>query len=719
MMGRTFISSILSFAMLWLSLPLVAQPGKNSAFGGIFTPRGDFKVLIVFAGFIDKPSTNPNFTNAEAWVDRWPVDSQGRGLPDYVDANTGHMPMLVYQQATDFDTYRELPENQSLSKFFETMSLGTFRLIGDVFRDSSGLPVRVDINPMQGQGWSDMNRKVVERMREINPGFDFAAFDQRKNNPNYSFDNSLPPHNVPDGKVDYMIVVYRYNNTWAQQPVPNMTRWVGSGGGFASLTGVQACKPINGVGFNEGFTMPLGTGLPTGLYVHEIAHMLYNCPHFAGGNCVCGDFFRIPSTGWSATGGNMFYTLNAWERWYLGYIEPLTIKVDSANLSQTHEVELTDYIATGQAIRIEIPHSGGQSLWLEYHAGIHPFDKHPWYGQTPGGLNAQPLSDIEAGVYVYQEDAAKARTQIVQALGPAANAIRILPADGLHEYSHGDSIYRNNWGNAHYLFTRGKESPINGTHPLWYYRDDHDKNGKIQLNTNYNAANDNDGCGYAISMELVGKDTLTLYRSFGVYTASQKHYASGPAFGHGEQMGIHTNPVPTSLARYDMRNARWNPMVLNGLSMSFNYDQPGKVKVRVAFDQIRLSRSARWTGHIHLPDIIPGQFADLIIATKQRLQLDQASSPNRHMPDSTGLFIDPTVFKLLPNSTLELEAKAQLVLEPGVECIVSPGAVLVLGKKSRIIVKPGAKLIVDESQILRARGSKILYRKAQKKGDAG
>ena len=50
----------------------------------------------------------------------------------------------------------------------------------------------------------------------------------------------------------------------------------------------------------------------------------------------------------------MFQGFNAWERWYLGYIDPTMIN-NEGDIRETNEFVLRDFITTGDAVRIKLP----------------------------------------------------------------------------------------------------------------------------------------------------------------------------------------------------------------------------------------------------------------------------------------------------------------------------------------------------------------------------
>jgi hypothetical protein len=94
-------------ALLSLAATSMAQNGHRlyAPYGGVFTPRGYLRVLVVFAGFIDRPASNPNFVNAEQPLREWQLHPHAGGVPDYVDPVTGLMPALIYSDSADFRRY--------------------------------------------------------------------------------------------------------------------------------------------------------------------------------------------------------------------------------------------------------------------------------------------------------------------------------------------------------------------------------------------------------------------------------------------------------------------------------------------------------------------------------------------------------------------------------------------------------------------------------------
>lgn len=409
----------LSLLLLFLCLTtcLFAQTKPPYApYGGVFTPKGTLRVLLVFVTYKDSSAANPKFNNKEQQVPDWDVYTQ-RGLPGFVDPQTGACPSYLFNQEGDFDTLLDsIPNN--FSKEFYLMSQGQFKMIGEVFCDSTGLPTAVEIDPTGGGSWTHMNAKAVVKMQELHPRADWSRFDQRKNHPNFSFDNSQ--EHGPDKILDYVVFVHRYNKNWGQQPKNSMRSWLGSGGGFAA-TGVPRKLNLNGYRIAEGFTM----NYRSGVFIHEVAHELFNEPHIMGVNNVIGEYFSLMSAGWGVMAPiSIFSGFNAWERWYAGFIELVADIQSAQDLKEGNRFILRDYFTTGDAMRVQIPHSGGQYLWLENHTKQHPLDEHPWKGNVLGA--GDTIRGSATGVYAYVEAIESDRHQIFSPLSARANGIQVL-----------------------------------------------------------------------------------------------------------------------------------------------------------------------------------------------------------------------------------------------------------------------------------------------------
>jgi hypothetical protein len=684
---------LILFLLLELSL-LSAQ--KNSTYGGVFTPKGDFKAILVPVYFSDGCSTNPNFKNEAESLRDWNM-KDGRILPDVIDPKTGRTTDWMFNETEDFQKYLS-QDGFNASKLFYWQSGGQFRFMVDVFRDSMGQPLAIEIDPKGGRGWSDMNKKAFAKMKEVVPDFDWSPYDQRKNGPRYQFDNSINPQ--PDSVVDYIIFAYRYSPRWKQHPEKGMPRWTGSGGGFASPAGIQLME-YNGYKFSEGFTMTWGSGV----FVHELAHTLFNAPHLWGANSTVGQYFYQPSIGWGATATvDIFKMFNAWEAWYMGYL-PNLVSINE-NLKEEQTYILQDFFTEQDALRIEIPFSGGQYLWLENHAKIHPFDEHEWAGWKIGN---DSIAATPSGVYAYVESIVASQDKIIQPLSPACNGLRPLHAAGNYDYSYIDEKpTKNAWNNKIYRFRRELENPLAGTNPYFFFRADFNKDRKIGFDTNFNGTRNE---GMPIICEEVEPDRYeNLYQNFGVWNDEKapNHYRPG-AFQAGDQLDMSSNPMIHNTPTYNAQKKKLHPIYISGLSIKFEaLKNSHKVLVKVKYGETQLYKNSRWAGNLILPNITRDEKADLWIAKRKKLFLVKSGTNNRHLPNDKGDFINPSYLKIKHDASMQLSKKAKLTIEEGATLELEKGAELKLAKKAKIVIKKGAKLILNGNSITKEKNARLI-----------
>ena len=677
------------------------KPQRLSSFGGSFTPQGEFKALLVFVAFEDYNPANPKFNNKEAKFWGWDV-YRNNGLPAVVNAEDGTSVAYIFNTPEDFTKENLENFDYNYSKEFYLMSQGKFKFMGEVFKDSSGRARAVKINPDEVASWSGMNRKVVEEMKAMNPKMDFSPFDKRSNNPQFRFDNSDTSQYKADGIVDYIIFLYRYKKSWSMQPAPGMQNWIGSGGGFASI-GMARIEPYNGYKLQEGFTMMYQSGV----FIHEIAHTLHNAPHVMGVNHTTGEYFHRPFSGWGTTAGvKMFRGFNAWDRWYIGYTEPVTINSEG-DLSQPNELILRDFVSSGDAIRIKLPFVKSQYLWLENRTLEHPFDQHPWAGSV---IDTHTIANNAKGVYAFVERIVDRRSQIISSLGKGTNGLKPLNASGNYDYQICDdeAPSHNAWGNTLYKFKRRKPNPLSGTNRWYFFMHDFDGDGTIRINKSYNYASQE---SEAIQLEETRPNEFEhLYGAFGVYDSKKSTgYTRSPAFGPGDVLSMTSNPALTNHQRYIYQQQREEPIVLNGLELRFEaIENSTAIRVKIAYAQTRIEQNLRWTGNIELPNISTDARADLILSKRKELHLDKSGTYDRHTQNDKGEFINPTQFLIKADATVKLEKKSTCIIDTGASLVLEKGAILEMDKNSRIKIKKGGRLVLNGNKISKAKKARIL-----------
>ncbi len=674
-------------------------------YGGVFTPKGTLRVLLVFVTYKDKSASNPTFENKNYNLPNWDY-SKNNKLPNFVDPKTGACPSYIFNKESDFEKEMDAVSN-NFSKEFSLMSNGTFKMIGEVFTDAAGKPTVVEIDPTDGYSWTNMNGRAVEAMQKINPKMDYSRFDQRRNLPNFRFDNSDTTTHKPDKVIDFVVFVHRYNKGWKEQPKRGMKAWVGSGGGFAA-TGVQPQNKINGYRVAEGFTMTYNSGV----FIHEVAHVLFNAPHIMGVNNVVGNHFYLLSAGWGVMAPNsIFGGFNAWERWYTGFIELAVDIQDPKEVEPLNVFVLRDFFTTGDAMRIKIPFAKGQHLWLENHAKLHPLDEHPWAGKILG--EGDTVARTAKGIYAYVEGIEGSRNVIFSALSNRANGIKVLHAGGNYDYQMDEEApdLKNNWGNLMKSFRRLEANPISGTNNLYRFPYDQNKDGVIKIDPNYNSSK-TEWYAPIFREEIYSDSFVNLYGCFGVYDIKKANGYVGPvAFKDGDYLDMSSNPMPLNYPKYDLKKKKLAPYVLNGLALKFSsIENSTDMQVEVRFEQVKLCKDRRWTGDIELPNITKDERADLEISNCTQLVLDRSGTTNTHVQTAKGDFINSTVFTIKKGATLHLKEKSQLTLEDDTILIVEEGGKIILDKNSKIVIKSKAVFEEKEGMLEKHKGAKVIRR---------
>ncbi len=145
------------------------------------------------------------------------------------------------------------------------MSQGNFILLGDVFKDPDpgsttyGTPIRINIDPTGATSWSQLNKRVLDKIKN-----DYSAYwdniwmpyNNRDNNPYYDFDNSLYSEGgtpaAGDGTVDFIIIHYRYEQNFDPEPVSGISDWPGTDGG---QSGLGCFETYSNFTISSGFTV--------------------------------------------------------------------------------------------------------------------------------------------------------------------------------------------------------------------------------------------------------------------------------------------------------------------------------------------------------------------------------------------------------------------------------------------------------------------------------
>jgi hypothetical protein len=634
--------------------------------GEAFTPKGDFRALIVCVGF---GSTWDNQSCGD-----WPTGSNT--LPDW--ANN---PEYMYDDYSDFTTYASSNHYQNISKFYHEMSGGNFRFIADVYENR----INVDLTGLSS--YSAINREAINVMKTQDPTFDWSPYDNRENSPNYEFDNSSTSS---DDIVDFIIFVYRYNDDWSSFPITIPADGVASNKllttfNYNSYTFEPAC----------GYTHFVGGETFYNLFIHEVAHNVFDCPHYAMANSIVGDYF-YGQHGWGMMKLNyVFNSAIGWERWLLGWIDIEASGINAivnskTDLTSNGEFILRDHITTGDAIRIKINNGTGanQYLWIENHQGISIFDDRKLKIDGCGNT----ISSSPRGMMLYIESIRDDKTNVNNDIfsgSSSMNGIKFIHSTGNFDYLISSTASSSCIWNQLYDFTENKANPISGQNRAEEIRWDINNDNTIYYNdaANMNPGNEQDWIAKRNGIET--KDFMGM----------------DMAFPTNQKYGMDTNPCLTSRPLYNESTETFDFAYLNGISVTKIADlSSNRIKVKVEFDNCDVSGSVRWTGNIALNNVTKNSDPDVLLKTLHTIIINKSGTPNRttKIDDEFINYTnfkceDGAFFKMEANSTVFIDENSTFTLEDGSTLEINDGARFVVTNESDLIVENGATIIVKGS----------------------
>lgn len=693
---QTDVCVIDSNALIF-ELDSVARLTASSINGAVFTPRGEMRVLIIYAGF-----TNDNETGSTGLV--WPYDDginpPGKSFP-------------INKSDFFYDDYSDFaPGNtdKTISNFYYQMSLPSgnpLKMIAGVFPERINVTATSTIN-LAGNPWGTYTNMVYDYIRTNYPGYDFSPYDSRTNMPGYQYDYS---GYAPDGKIDYVVVVWRYNQSCGLDPGAPSTLCGNkySGGSVASSWSGSNSLGTGNYYVNAGFTTQKGFwGIDPTTFYHEVAHTLYGAPHCNAANHVVHNFFYT-NYGWgmmkSSLAPNVYNCANGWERWYNGWIELTTSSGNTpsdiatiSNLQNGGVYTLRDFITTGDVIRVKLPNVNNQFLWLENHTGESIFDDR--YSYEANGLGI-PFPEAPRGLVGYIENTRYARSYTA-GTDVGGNSIKYLNALGNHDFTNqyaSPEPTAPEWWMPVYDFVTVLPNPLGGHNNLTEIRNNYYGSSTI---IDYN--NDWNGPGFTNEMRhLVKKDGVFTYGVLGF----------GMNFPQGAKVDMGSNPVITNLQAYNSSTKVLAPIYLNGISFEvLSYNGDNSVTVKIRMDDYDVNNNTRYTGDIILsPNVVSSANYSLNLKAAKILDIDKSGTPNRHTLSPDNDFINPTLltcnsgsfFHLEPNatvnvingSTLKLTGGSKMELEAGATLHIAANSSLIVENGAELNLKPGSFLIID------------------------
>ncbi len=537
-------------------------------------------------------------------------------------------------------------------------------------------------------------------MMSLYPDFDWSKYDTRTNFPNYSFDNSK---SAPDKNPDYVIIAYRYNGAWNYQPNPSMKYWAANYSKLDGLYGLQ----YNGYSFDgAGFTMAGFDGRIDffwDLFVHELAHEMFSCPHYSGANFAIGNYFQLPALGWDMMDHKAGLSCNAWERWILGWMD---IKHDLRSFKDNGTYTLNDYIKTGDAVRIKIPHTQDQYLWIEYHQNKNVLDHKPWRGllkDQPKGTHG--IADKEPGIYMFIESILDDRSKISDGMVydlSKVNGILPINASGNWDFKKPVQVTQSpdeSWNNKLYWFEKEKENALSGVNPFIYYRHDMDNNGSINQVPGYfsefNGMRDIEG--FQITKEIISGNACLTYASFGGRNNDAKKIRRSDVFQQGDFLSLGTNPVITNRPVYYKNADSLQPLFLNGLYIKIISVAADEALIYVAFDRTDVENDIRWCGNIICKDVPNARKDyDMHITGKSKLTLDLSNTPQKRKSP----FVRPTELTIDSASIVFFDDHSTLHLSQGSILRIKNGGRIKFSKNAHLIVDDSSKIIIEKEAVV-------------------
>jgi len=425
-------------------------------------------------------------------------------------------------------------------------------------------------------------------------------------------------------------------------------------------------------------------------------------------------------------------TAYGWDRWMLGWIHLTTgTNQDNTNLNSPNDLvnngiyTLRDFTSTGDVIRIKIPYTTNQFIWLENHQNFSQFDYKPWAGL---GLspNGEIVPEMSYGLYMYKENIHDDRDNASTGMvfnESKVNGIYLLNAQGNYDYERSEFAIQDwnwFWNNAIFNFKRKADNPIDGYNTYQLYIDDFPNpvtngttDGAITYTGNYNNGASE---SYFVIRENDGINDVSTFASTGGLNNEAANLLNRrtDVFIPNDEVGI-SGIVPLfNYPIYDKTNAKKEPYIINGLTVKVLSQNSisGDITVQVIFDDTEMRNDKRWTGNLELHEPLYSTYS-LNIKSNVTLLIDKSGTPNRHTQTINNDFINPTrltcesgsyfhleqnaTVNVQNNSTLHLKSGSKMELESGARLHLFAGTTLIIDDGAELNLKPGAVLEIDQN----------------------
>jgi M6 family metalloprotease-like protein len=674
---RHIFSILLLVIGFWLpGLPLSAQPDneQRSENGWYMAPYGRLHILVVYAEM--------KFDSGYQRLD--PVKNP-EGTLGWKAGKLPNWKQWCVSKAPEEDGW--------MTKYFRQASFGKFQVTGDVLDSIITIPIssvrdaRGKIVETESFASNHYRQAVVKKLNDIqNPRFLFGSklsdFDR------WTYGGTgLRSTEKPNTKIDLVMIIWRNIHVVG---LGEMSGYVNPGD-FGNLWGMHT----------DMYSMfKTESMLPMVIMRHEFSHMLYGGNNFHTANGGVGTrTFLSTVGGWSNMSASdaCSPTWNAWDRERLNWGNPDNQYVLSTRCADTGEEQngdmvygqdqcfageyiLRDFVTTGDAIKIKLPHLPdkvrNQYLWLENHQRVDGMVDHDKV--LPKGLYAyiQVGKDDRVGKYVFA--------------GPC-NYLWPLVAQGSYDFDYNPAT------KGLYL-KQSRANPFTGYTYFARHFVDADGDGKLRITQDVTPKSE-----YLLPEKLFveGREMPEEFCSFMKYVQfGTKETPFLPELH--PKIGIAHNPSGTPIYSHSGQKPAADDnrrIYLNGLSVEVLEQRPdGSIKIRIRWDDFDVPTNVRWCGDIVLKEKV-------ILKNGGTISLEQGYSPQVteavQKIDGVNVFAEPTIMEVDSGALLKLERFSNLWIKAGSTLLIRKGARVEMANKSAIVVERGGYVFVEEGALVK------------------